>query len=77
MKEAYKYLDDRSFDGEEEALVNVSVSDAQYAVRLGIIEEFNSLAGLLQGWTEEGVYAYVTNRIATLKSKQNKLNEPV
>jgi hypothetical protein len=78
MKEALKYLDSVSFDNdaEELALANVTVSDAQYAIRLAIIEELKHMFDTFSE-VDDDIDEYLKYRIKLLESKQNKLNEPI
>ena len=78
MKEAYKFLDQEAFDDEEEALNTVSVSDAQWAVKLGIIEELQKVIDKLEAFEDLACAAIargLKDRIKLLQSNKHKLNE--
>jgi hypothetical protein len=79
MKEALKYLDTVSFDDEEEALSTVSVSDAQWAVKIGVIEELQRVYNSIENYSSIEIQVVKRNlldRIKNLQSKQTKLNDP-
>jgi hypothetical protein len=83
MKESFKFIDAQSFDNEDEALSVVSVSDAQWAVKIAVIEELQKVYHYVaeHDTAFNGPYVnvkeYLFHRIEKLQSKQTKLNEIV
>lgn len=78
MKEAFKFLENNTIRPmisdvfeEDELIETVNLTDAQWACKLAVKEEFEYLAGL----DEEARIVYIKSRLSYLNNKRTKLSD--